>query len=211
MAEKGVKKDGVVHWTSKGNEEQNKLYLDFFNILEKQPGWKGQVKTTVTGLTLKASTIKPLSDFFPMDYEQTEKMILHLGLQMLILQHHQKGLCCFTLDDVLVIDKEFFFLAGLQNVLDIKGVKSDLLSFTYPMKFTAEATQFFAPELKEKLDAKILPFTVTISVGYYSLAKLCLYGLQLGENLGPLQGSKMYYFLERCLKVDPAERAFLYF
>ena len=92
------------------------------------------------------------------------------------------------------------------------SIKKDaLLSFTYPLKFSETAKELLAPELREKLAAKVLPFTTSISVGYYSLAKLCLKCLALEEQLEVLRGSKMYYFFERCLRVEPAERVFLYF
>ena len=62
---------------------------------------------------------------------------------------------------------------------------------------------------------KVLPFYASVTAGYYSLAQICMAGLALqgqsvDEKLDPIKGSKMYFFLRRCLAEDPAERFFLY-
>ena len=187
-------------------EEDNTLYRLFLTRI----GWPGVVNDTKGGLSLAAT---PLRELLPLDYGQVERLIFHLGLQMQVLQEHQKGICGFTLEDITVLDGEYFFLAGLQQVIHIKNSKNKepLLAFTYPMKFTEEAKELLAPELREKLAAKVLPFKTSLSVGYYSLAKLCLVCLALTDNLEALRGSKMYYCFERCLRVEPAERSFLHF
>jgi hypothetical protein len=187
------------------NAEDKALYRLFLDRL----GWQGAVKDTENGLSLGAKTIKPLHALLPIDYGQAERLILHLGLQMQVLQEQQQGICGFTLEDVTVLDGKFFFLSGLQQVISMK--KDSILSFTYPLKFSEAAKELLAPELREKLAVKVLPFTTTISVGYYSLAKLCLECLDLTDKVEVLRGSKMYYCFERCLRTEPAARAFLYF
>jgi hypothetical protein len=190
------------------NEEDNTLHRLFLARL----GWPGAVNDPKGGLSLAG---RPLRELLPLDYGQVERLIFHLGLQMQVLQEQQKGICGFTLEDITVLDGEYFFLARLQQVIRIKNsyikTKEPLLVFTYPMTFSKEATELLAPELREKLAAKVLPFTTTLSVGYYSLAKLCLVCLALTDNLEALRGSKMYYCFERCLRVEPAERSFLHF
>lgn len=197
------------------NTEDKALYRLFLDRL----GWPGAVKDSEGGLTLGAKTLTPLKALLPMDYGQVERLILHLGLQMQVLKEEQKGICGFTLEDIMVLNDDFFFLVGLQQVISIKhsNIKhkkntDSVLAFTYPVKFSETAKELLAPELRQKLAAKVLPFTTSISVGYYSLAKLCLKCLGLvEEQLETLQGSKMYYCFERCLRVESAERAFLYF
>ena len=174
-------------WT---NTEDGDLYRLFWTKL----GWQGPAKT-----------ITPLSSMLPMNYDQVERLILHLDLQMQVLKEQQKGMGGFTLEDITVLDGDFYFLSRLEQVMSIKNTN---LAFTYPIKFNEE---LLAPELREKLVAKVLPFTTSLSVGYYSLAKLGLTCLGLTDNLEALRGSKMYYCFERCLRVDPAERVFLYF
>jgi hypothetical protein len=166
----------------------------------------------------------PLKELLPLDYGQVERLILHLGLQMQVLMEQEQGICGFTLEDIMVLDGDYFLLTGLQQLVSVKNssvknssvknssVKMEpLFTYTYPLKFSEAAKELLAPELREKLAAKVLPFTTSVSVGYYSLAKLCLACLGLTDQLEALQGSKMYYCFERCLRVEPAERAFLYF
>jgi hypothetical protein len=194
------------------NAENKELYRLFLERLG--------TTTTLTG------KMKPLKALLPLDYAQTERLILHVGLQMQVLLEEQQGICGFTLDDITVLEGEYYLLTGLQQVVSVSvknssvknssvknsyNKKEPLFTYTYPMKFSEAAKELLAPELREKLAAKVLPFTTSLSVGYYSLAKLCLMCLGLMDNLEALRGSKMYYCLERCLREVPAERAFLYF
>jgi hypothetical protein len=201
-----------------GQGQDKELYGEFLARLGGTDQVRVQVQVQAqdnTGdLVITAGSIKPLTDVLPLDYLHVEKMILDLGVQMLVLAKYQTGLCGLTLDAISVLNEDLFLLTDLQQVRAFKKVKAvtapSLLAFTYPITVTDSDQAFLAPELREKLEAKVLPFTTTRSVGYYSLAKLCLACLQL-ENLEPLQGSKLYYFLERCLQVEPSEREFLYF
>jgi hypothetical protein len=214
----GVIKKVGVHKYEYELTGEGPIYMEFLSLLAGQEDWTAVIKEKKDdGAVISAAEIRPLKDLLPMDYTLVEKMILHLGMQMQVLKKYKRGVFFFNLADIIVIDKEFFFLGGLEkNAVELQGQRQgqdqdlDLLSFTYPMKFTDREKEFFAPELNAKLEEKVLPFTTFISVGYYSLAKLCLYCLQLTDVLDPLQGSKMYFFLERCLKVDPTERYFLY-
>ena len=132
---------------------------------------------------------------------------------MQVLHTYKKGVFFFNLDDIIVINKTFFFLSNLCHVLDTDS--DGQLILTYPMKFSKQDEAFLAPEVLT--GRKVLPFITSISAGYYSLAKLCVYclGLEvdagdLSKSLEPIMGSKMYFFLERCLAREPRERVFLY-
>lgn len=205
------------------NAGEVQIYRDFLAVLEKEPGWKGIVKEidvdNVKKLTVVAGSVMTLSDLFSLkegqhsrklDYEQVEHMILHIGLQMMILEKSNRGVFFFNLDDIIVIDHVFFLVGKLDHVLS--RYKQEQLLLSYPMKFTKTDQQFLAPELQNGL-IDTLPFYTSITVGYYSLAKLCIYCLDLHDsiaNLDQIKDSKMYFFLLRCLQVDPQERFFLY-
>jgi hypothetical protein len=143
-----------------------------------------------------------------MNYEEVELLILQIGQQMMVLEKYKKGIFFLNLTDIIVIDEKFFLLDSLDHVLN--RYKQEQLLLSYPMKFTKADERFLAPELKGGL--KTLPFYTSVTVGYYSLAKLCIYCLALDDenNLDPLKGSKMFFFLSRCLQVKPEERYFLY-
>jgi len=204
------------------HKEEADILIDFLSQLEKQPDWKSEVTVNNNDnngnnnnnnndnhkITLESASIVYLSDF-TMTYELSELLILHIGLQMQVLHTYKKGVFFFNLDDIIVINKTFFFLSNLCHVLDTDP--DDQLILTYPMKFSKQDEAFLAPEVLT--GRKVLPFITSISAGYYSLAKLCVYCLGLeGEKdeLGSIMGSKMYFFLERCLAKEPRERVFLY-
>ena len=88
------------------NTEDKALFRLFLDRI----GWPGAVKDTDGGLSLGAKMLTPLRALLPMDYGQVERLILHLGLQMQVLKKEQKGICGFTLEDIMVLDGEFFFL-----------------------------------------------------------------------------------------------------
>lgn len=82
---------------------------------------------------------------------------------------------------------------------------------------------FMSPELLETLKhkAKPLPMHVHFKTAYYSAAQLVVYFL-LNVNhipddddndpqyLDPIKGTKLYWFLLRCLNPIPAERKYIY-
>ena len=180
------------------------IYRDFYSLLGREEGFKDLQKGN---FTIIAESIVPLRELIPMDYNQVENMIRQVGLQLeVLLLKYKKGILYLNVEDIIVIDRSFFFLRGLENVI---GLQKEELLITYPLKIEKADEQFIAPELKQKMAEKVLPFKTSLTGVYYSLGKLCLYCLQL-EDLETLNGSKMYYFLERCLKVDPTERYFLY-
>ena len=180
------------------------IYRDFYSLLGREEGFKDLQKGN---FTIIAESIVPLRELIPMDYNQVENMIRQVGLQLeVLLLKYKKGILYLNVEDIIVIDRSFFFLRGLENVI---GLQKEELLITYPLKIEKADEQFIAPELKQKMAEKVLPFKTSLTGVYYSLGKLCLYCLQL-EDLETLKGSKMYYLLERCLKVEPTERYFLY-
>ena len=193
------------------------IYRDFLSLLQKQPEWKGEIKENQTdnSITLVCGSIMSLEDFLShkehsaMEYEEVEQLILDIGMQSMVLGTYKKGIFFLNLKDILVIDKKFFLLHDLTHVLDI--TKNDKLLLSYPMKITKTDERFIAPEVKTGMTSKVLPFYTSITAGYYSLATLCIHCLALsGDKLGPIKDSKMYFFLVRCLEIEPEERRFLY-
>jgi len=195
-------------WTPSSSTTNTDVYRDFYSLLKgKEEEEEGFKKGQKGSFTISAESIVPLREFLPMDYNQVENMIRQIGLQLEVLSlKYKKGILYLNVEDIIVIDHSLFFLRGLESSISIQ--KEELL-ITYPLKIEKADEQFIAPELKQKMAEKVLPFKTSLTGVYYSLGKLSLYCLQL-EDLETLKGSKMYYFLERCLKVEPAERYFLY-
>ena len=203
------------------NVNEISIYRDFLSLLQKKQGWKGEIKENHldNSITLVCGSIMSLKEFLShkdhsaMEYEEVEQLILDIGLQTMVLGTYKKGIFFLNLEDILVIDKKFFLLCDLRHVLDI--TKKEKLILSYPMKINKSDQRFVAPEVEKGLESKVLPFYASITVGYYSLAKICIHcldlsdGLALSDGLGPIKGSKMYFFLERCL-AEEEKRYFLY-
>jgi len=212
----------IYKWTcnfqneNKFHGEYKIVYKDFLLVLEKQEGWEKQTVYDNDNISISAKSIFTLADFIKnkqykeLDYQDVEKLIMDIGSQMVILKKYKKGLFFMNLEDIIVINERFFLLNSLEHVLNIdkKHINNnEQIKLTYPITFSKFDKQFLAPELYYIGE---LPFISSISVGYYSLAKLCIFCLGLGDNIEPLMGSKMYYFLERCLETEPKDRFFLY-
>lgn len=201
-------------WTPSTNTDTNTdVYRDFYSLLKGKEEEEGFKKGQKGNFSISAESIVPLRELLPMDYNQVENMIKQIGLQLEVLSlKYKKGVLYLNVEDIIVIDHSLFFLRGLESGIGIQSgirIQKEELSITYPLKIEKADEQFIAPELKQKMAEKVLPFKTSLTGVYYSLGKLSLYCLQL-EDLETLKGSKMYYFLERCLKVEPAERYFFY-
>ena len=203
--------DNKFRWTF-GN---NKIFMEFISRL----GLTNLISKDNNGI--EASSIKLLSELVPMNYELCEKLILQIGLQIMVLQDNKKGLLFFKLNDIIVIDNDNFLLINLDHALNMDA--NNNLVLTYPINMGPnemgpnemgpnDDKMFLSPEVQHALvdsKEKVLPFVTPITCGYYSLANLCIYCLQI-ETLDPIMSSKMYYFFERCLVNDPDDRFFFY-
>jgi hypothetical protein len=82
---------------------------------------------------------------------------------------------------------------------------------------------FLSPELVETLNRDSMPMRVHFKTAYYSAAQLIIYFLlnvdripedavkaQDPEYLRPIKGTKLYWFLMRCLHRVPSERTYAY-
>ena len=68
-------------------------------------------------------------------------------------------------------------------------------------------TEQMAPELGMtfRLPASCLP-----TVALYSLKTLCVWQLGIEHNMAPIYGTKLFYLLERCGRIQAQRRVFLY-
>ena len=98
-----------------------------------------------------------------------------------------------------------YLLTNLSQIVPLKEKDSTQLVLVYPKVYPLPA-DYCAPEL---LKMAVLPFITHRSASYYSLALLCL--RLCHPSLAKLEGTKLFYFLERCLKAEPSERMLLYF
>jgi len=139
-----------------------------------------------------------------MTFSEVETMAKHLSSQLEILESLGYSLLFWQAANILWINKEFYLLADLTQRVPLHKKNLTQLVLNYPAVFPLPKREC-APEV---LQMKALPFITHKSCSYYSLALLCLakLNLSLAEMPDVLHGTKLFYFLERCLKEEPVER-----
>ena len=167
-------------------------------------------------LTFRASSIKSLKKFLSkrenITYENTLKLIWSLTKQLhyLITIEHE----CFyeyIIENIIVIDDDKFIYISNEDLLKLS--KSNKIQFTKP--FNREG--FISPEV---FKINNIPSELNYKTIYYSLAVLAVYflfdkninnnDLSNEENLKPIEGTKLFGLLIRCLYEDPERRTIIY-
>ena len=181
------------------DEEHREIYAECITILLRQYPLPVSTKIASTTSLDKIRT-------FP----QLETLAFHLSFQLQALEARGFTLLFWQPSDILVVilstGQHLYVLAHLAQLVPLNKKDPKQLVLNYPTVFPFP-TERCAPELM-KMD--VLPFITQRSASYYSLALMCLQLLRLQHlSLEKIQGTKLFYFLERCLKEDPAERVLL--
>ena len=139
-------------------------------------------------------------NYTKMNYTQVETMAFHLSLQLQSLEEKGFSVLYLQPSDITLVDA-VYLLTNLDQLVTLQKKNTSYISINYlpPVSFPKDCC---APEL---LQMKALPFIVNKSVSYYSLGLLCLNALGY-TSLDDLRGTKLYYFLERCMKEEPSDR-----
>jgi hypothetical protein len=156
-----------------------------------------------TGVDTGVVGAEPLAEHLVkphMKYNEVETMAFHLSLQLQVLEEKGYSLLFLQASDVVILDEQLYLLSNLEQLVPLnkKDIKQIVLNYPTCYPFPKEVC---APEV---LKMSALPFVCSKSACYYSLGLLCLKVLHM--SLEDLRGSKLFYFLERCLKDEPKER-----
>jgi hypothetical protein len=181
------------------------FYIEFMGVLLNQ-GYK----KAVVAQTYKLA-------FSTLAYPELEHLAFQLTLQVQALEARGFTLLFWQPSDILVVEIEtardadrpdkLYILTNLTQRVPLDPKDSTQLVLVYPKVFPLPKA-YCAPEL---LQMKVLPFITPRSASYYSLGLLglgLLKGLRL--SLAEIKGTRLFYFLERCLKAEPQERVLLY-
>ena len=142
------------------------------------------------------------------NYKKIDKIALQLSLQLKALEEKGFSLLFLQVSDILVINDDLYLLANLSQMVPLNKKNNSHFVLACPNVYPFPK-EVCAPEL---LEMNALPFISHRSASYYSLALLCLTLLKCSNlSLDKLQGTKLVYFIERCLKKEPMERMCLYF
>ena len=164
------------------------------------------------GLILGDSSIveswSNLSTYTKLDYHSIETLAWQLSLQLHALEKRGFTLFFWKVNDILIINNgQGFLLANLEQMVPLYSKDTSHLFLSYPTIYPLPKA-VCAPEL---LQMAALPFITHRSASYYSLALLSLSLLtKCNLSLEKIQGTKLFYFLERCLKKEPKERMCLF-
>jgi len=187
-------------------------------------------------LIFKASTVKSLKQFKEEQFYITgshslppnlaAKLAADLGRQLsYLIEHYSMTIIGFIAENVIVVDEtKFIYLSG-EYLAEI-----DKNNDTVMICFPVEPLAFYAaPEL---LEARELPLYVNYKTSYFSFGCLLLYALMENNefyneyiketdtlrhkvimdyvNRLSIRGTKLYWFIERCLVIEPENRSILF-
>lgn len=199
---------GAIEIKNIGNQEysitSDPYLFSFFSL------YKIKTKREKSDIIFKCNSIETLSEFIKnnedkkISYDSLIKLIYDVGFTIKSLEQTEKAILCFSLDDIIVIDKHIFFFVNTSKILPI--VK-EYVTLKVPIDIK---DSFLTPDT----NWKGLPIKTHYKTGIYSFALLAIYAftnsLYSPEVLDPISNTKLYYFILRCLNDNPAERLFLY-
>jgi len=183
--------------------EENKIYKIKYN---KYLEWffsdkKLLVSVSADYIIFQADNLQPLHKYVSNKFLSDNfinKFIYDLGSQILFLKDIKYAISCISLSDIIIINNNHYLFINPNNI----HKEGDALSLSLKNIPISPDKIYIAPELEQKKIA--LPY----SSSYYSLAKLILYIFDL--NLDDIYYTSLYFFLKRCLLIDPTKRDFLF-
>lgn len=209
--------------------EQHNSYLSYIFSLYNIPHSFENDKITFNCLSIQ--TFKEYlihNDLnYNLPYEEVIKFIYDIGILIKSLEKHNKFIFCFSLKDIIIIDNSIFLFINTNKIVN-KSNNSEYIQLNYPIS-NEKDMQF----ISNKINMNSLPFKCHYSYSYYNLGLMILYLLtgqsyeknrEINYNnkinidyneyntelLLPFIGTKLYFFLMRCLNVNENDRCFLY-
>ena len=183
--------------------DKSDLYISFLNSFVDS-GWKG--KWDINNSSIIVSNIKniTLEEYINtngyLNYYMALRLALCLGQQIALLQQFNKAILSLSLSDIIVFNHDWFFLKNINELYDLD--ENSYIYLTTPIK----PNVFSSPEIKNITN---LPINLYFSSIYYTLALLCIYSLNITDDLLPINSSKLYFLLKRCLDPNPNDRIFI--
>ena len=177
--------------------EEEEYYYEKREIFRKIYAYEGIELTE--DLILKATHIAPLFLGSEPVYQPIETMAIQLLFQLAVLEKHGFTLLFWQPSDISIVNHTYYILNNLQYLVPLHKKNKTQLILNYPI---SQSGEFIAPELKTM---QRLPFLTHRSASYYSLGLMCLTMSQY--SLEELAGTKLFYFIHRCLQPEPAKRS----
>jgi len=198
----------------KVNKYANKYIIETDIDFAKSFIYKGiiDVIETDTSITIKANNITSLKEYLnknnnKLDYKIIVNMLEDIILTMNNLESNGYMFVNLKLDDIIVVNNDKFLFINYNNIYKLKDNK---ISIENIMENITE----FIPS--NEFNQQSVPYLLEVETLYYNIANLlvyCLFNTKYDNNLltiYPIINTKLYWFLERCLKINKEERVFLY-
>ena len=135
-----------------------------------------------------------------------ENFIYDIGSQILLLKKSNNGVLYFSLSDIVIINSNHFLFINPNIIYPLSSHKT--MTITDEKSIILENNddkKFIAPELEKIIS---FPAEIYYTSSFYSLASLIFYVFNI--TLENIYYTKSYYFLLRCLDLNPNNRIFLY-
>ena len=123
-----------------------------------------------------------------------------------------KSYLFFDLEDISIIDENWYIINSFDEnsdkIVDVVNDKVNNVEFSKPLRLSGK---YMAPEVKRYFASEKpeIPFNTNVSCIYYSIALIMMEIMDI-DDAEPLNGSPMFFFLNRCLEKNPDNRFFLF-
>ena len=180
-------------------------------------GWDGEFGkkkgAIVIELDDKAQTLAERIKDHPFEYYEAQRLAICLAVQMEQLFKMHKSYLFLDLDDISIIDENWYIINSFDENSDkivdiVVQDKVNNVEFGKPVRLSGD---YMAPEVKSYFaSAKPqIPFNTNVSCIYYSIALIMMEIMDV-DDPEPLNGSPMFFFLNRCLEKNQDNRFFLF-
>ena len=184
-------------------------YIDFlFN------NYNIKYKTNNGMIFFECKSLQTLKEFIENNEDDRElnhniiiKLIYDTGILIKNLEEDKRGIFCFSLDDYVVINNDFFFFI---NGFKLSNIYKNQLMLKTPIDINENFIN------KDEVDISHLPIKQYYKNSYYSFGLMVFYLLTYeryyDEKINRMEDNypPIYYFLLRCLNDNPNERYFIY-
>jgi hypothetical protein len=185
---------------------------------------KNQLKNIVyddetKSMFFSAEDVKSLQNYLKnvkMSHQKCIKMISDLSKQINFIKKANYWFYGFDIQDIIVINEDTFVICAGDYLQSLTTTKTAIMFFS-PIKIP----YFGSPDI---ITLTNLPGEINNTCVYYSLGALIVYCLlneyllkgneikseeEIENILKPLQDTKIYWFLKRCLKTNSEKRVLL--
>jgi hypothetical protein len=159
----------------------------------------------------ECNSLQTLNDYInnngKLKYKKLIKLIYDTGILIKNLEEDKQGIFCFSLDDYVVINNNFFLFT---NTFKLSNIYKNNLTLTIPIDIDEN---FINPTV----NFSQLPIKQFYKDSYYSFGLMIFYLLteeRYSNNnihlLNEIKQTSLYFFLLRCLNDNPKERYYIY-